>query len=74
MERSGSSNACFKFLTACFAIYDLNSPEWKHGETVSVSALNDMYEAMLKSTQKEYHPHTDLLLIPKQTHRKIRIV
>ena len=68
IERSGSRNAYFKFLTTCFAIYDLNSPKWKRGETVSVSALNDMYEVMLKSTEKEHHPHTDLLLIPKPVH------
>jgi len=66
IERSGSKTAYLKFLTTCFAIYDLNSHEWKRGETVSVSALNNMYEVMLKSTEKEHHPHTDLLLIPKQ--------
>lgn len=68
MERSGSRDAYLAFLTTCFAIYDINSPEWTRGETVSVTKLNEMYEVMLKSTKKEHHPHTDLLLIPKPIH------
>lgn len=65
IERSGSRGAYLNFLKTCFAIYDINSPEWKRNETVSVTKLNDMYDEMLKSTEKEHHPHTDLLLIPK---------
>lgn len=68
IERSGSRNAYFDFLISCFAIHDLNSPDWKRGETISVSTLSNMYEVMLNATEKEHHPHTDLLLIPKPIH------
>jgi FkbM family methyltransferase len=65
IERSGSRISYFSFLESCFAIYDINSSEWLGGKLINVSKLRDMYEVMLKSTEKEHHPHTDLLLIPK---------
>jgi FkbM family methyltransferase len=64
IERSASKSAYFDFLMSCNAIYDINSSDWQKGELISIDKLNNMYQVMLKSTTKEHHPHTDLLVIP----------
>lgn len=66
IERSGSKSSYFDFLASCFAVHDINSLSWRDGDVLSMSELDEMYYLMLESTEKEYHPHTDLLLIPKQ--------
>ena len=63
MERSGSKAMYFEFLKSCTAVYDLNDPAWTQGKSVALEDLDSMYEVMLRNTQKEHHPHTDLLLI-----------
>jgi FkbM family methyltransferase len=65
IERSDSKNAYFDFLRSCHSIYDINQPDWQSSNGISVAALEASYEIMLSETEKEHHPHTDLLLILK---------
>lgn len=63
LERSGGKDAYFGFLEGCARIFDLGQEGWQEGEGVGLGKLQEMYREMLSRTEKEYHPHTDLLLI-----------
>ena len=65
IERSQSRLKYFQYLQNCEAIYDVNSADYKDGKGVCIDDLSLMYDQMLKTTEKEYHPHTDLLIVTR---------
>ena len=69
IERSGSKKSYFQMLQACTRIYDINKPDWQNSAGVSIESLMATYSTMLADTEKEHHPHTDLLLVLKSTVR-----
>jgi FkbM family methyltransferase len=69
IERSGSKQSYFQMLRACTRIYDINKLDWQNSAGVSIESLMATYGTMLAHTEKEHHPHTDLLLVLKSTDR-----
>lgn len=67
IERSGSKQSYFEMLNTCALIYDINQPGWQASAGVSIESLMAAYDSMLAQTEKEHHPHTDLLLVLKST-------
>jgi lipopolysaccharide transport system ATP-binding protein len=63
IERSSGYKMYFDFLDGCKKIYNLNSVEGEDFKEVSVFELSEIYKTMLYETRKEFHPHTDLLLV-----------
>lgn len=63
IERSQSKQKYFDFLAQCKAIYDVNNPNWMSGQKITIDQLLTSYDYMLSLTEKEHHPHTDLMLI-----------
>ncbi|MBK2297092.1 FkbM family methyltransferase [Francisella philomiragia] len=60
IERAQGKEAYISFLEKFEKIYDINYYPFR---LVSIEELIVMYDQMLNETEKEYHPHTDLLLI-----------
>ena len=63
IERSAGFEGYFNFLGSCAKIYDLSKLINDQFQLVNLSQLRQMYAEMLRETEKEFHPHTDLLLI-----------
>lgn len=63
LERASGANYYFDFLESCKLIYDLDKSIDGVFQLVSIDELKKKFDEMLKNTQKEHHPHTNLLLI-----------
>lgn len=63
IERAVGFDKYFDFLRRCKRIYDINAMENGGFKPVTIEILKSMYHDMLSRTEKENHPHTDLLLI-----------
>lgn len=69
IERSNSKALYFDFIKSCAKVYDINQANWQESNGVNVDQLHSMYEEMLSKTEKEHHPHTDLLLVLNDNER-----
>lgn len=63
IERSGGKDEYFEMLATCTQIFDTNQDGWTSGQIVSIDELLETYKVFLDRTEKEDHPHSDLLLI-----------
>jgi hypothetical protein len=63
IERAAGFERYFEFLSECQRIYDINNTDGGSFMPVTVKDLRLLYGEMLVRTEKEIHPHTDLLLI-----------
>jgi FkbM family methyltransferase len=63
IERAAGFERYFAFLAQCDTVYDVNRVENGSFKPVTVDELKELYAEMLGRTEKEVHPHTDLLLI-----------
>jgi len=62
LERSAGKASYFKFLQQCEEIYDINQKGSSGFKKTTLEDLIKSYDEMLLATEKEHHPHTDLLL------------
>ncbi|WP_259700949.1 FkbM family methyltransferase [Synechococcus sp. CS-1324] len=67
LERSGGKRNLFDFLGSCHYIYDTRCDSWEDNVPLTLEQLESLYQEMLADTRKDYHPHTDLLLIRQST-------
>lgn len=63
IERATGFEKYFEFLARCKHIYDINATENGEFQSVTIENLKLIYNDMLSHTEKEIHPHTDLLLV-----------
>lgn len=65
IERSSSKEFYFEFLKSCFSIYNITTCEDTKFEKLTINELESIYHIMLNNSEKNVHPHTDLLLVTK---------
>lgn len=66
IKRANAYEKFFEFINRAEDVYDLSRSENGRFLKVEAAHLAELYLDMLKQTEKEMHPHTDLLLVFKK--------